>query len=151
MDLVELVLKGKMFEMDETDEGREFFVKRIEDLEALIDCPDQLQYLTRHELMLLASVRVAFPKMSKSSANRRWWIAEQCLEILRPLIDPTFSAWNRNLERTSKPMMNRKGKIGSPYLKPLSGEMHPKGLAFNKKEKKVEVMHNLMHHKLGST
>jgi hypothetical protein len=71
MDLVDLVLKGKMFEMEVTDEGREFFVNWIEDLEALMDCPDHLQYLTRHELMLLASVRVAFPKMSKSSANKR--------------------------------------------------------------------------------
>ena len=109
-----------------------------------MDCPDQLQYLTRHELMLLAIVKVAFSKMSKSSANKRWWIVEQCLEILRPLMDLALSAWNNNLERTSKPMMKRKGKIGSPCLKPLSGEMHPKGLPFNKKEKEAEMMHNLI-------
>ena len=76
MDLVGLVLKGKIFEMEETEEGEVFFVKRIEDLEGLMECPDHLQYLTRHVFMLLASERLAFPKMNKSSTNRRWWIAE---------------------------------------------------------------------------
>ena len=111
MDLVGLVLKGKIFEMEGTKEGEMFFVKQIEDLEALMDCLDHLQYLTRHELMLLAFEKVAFPKMSKSSTNKRWWIAEQCLEILRPLIDPALSALNNSLERTSEPMMKRKGKL----------------------------------------
>ena len=52
MDLVGLVLKGKIFEMEETVEGEVFFMKRIEQLEALMDWPDQLQYLIRQELML---------------------------------------------------------------------------------------------------
>ena len=143
MDLVRLVLKGKIFEVEETEEKGVFSVKRIEDLEALMDCRDHLQYLSRHELMLLASERVAFLKMSKSSANKRWWIAEQCLEILRPLIDHALSALNNSLERASELMMKRKGEIGSPCHKPLSGEMHPKGLPLNKMEKKADDMHNL--------
>jgi hypothetical protein len=48
-------------------EGLMFLLKRMDDFEALIDCLDHLQYLSKHDLMLEASVTVAFPKMSKSS------------------------------------------------------------------------------------
>jgi hypothetical protein len=52
-------------------EGFVFLLKRMEDLEALIDCPNHLQYLSRQDLMLAASLRVTFPKMSRSFAKRR--------------------------------------------------------------------------------
>jgi hypothetical protein len=47
--------------------------------------------------MLLASFGVAFLKISRSSAKRRWCIAEEFLEIFRPLRLPIASSLNSNL------------------------------------------------------
>jgi hypothetical protein len=42
-------------------EGLMFLLKQMEDLEALINCPDHLQYLSKQDFMLATSVTVAFP------------------------------------------------------------------------------------------
>ena len=59
--------------------------------------------------MQLASDNLALPKMSKSSANRRWWKARVFIEICRPLIRPALSFLNMSLENISDPRMKRKG------------------------------------------
>jgi hypothetical protein len=46
-------------------EGWMFLLKQMEDLEALINCPDHLRCLSKQDLMLLASVTVAFQITSK--------------------------------------------------------------------------------------
>jgi hypothetical protein len=51
--------------------GFVFLLKWMEDLEAFIDCPDHLQYLSRHDIMLAAFETEAFPKMSKLSAKSK--------------------------------------------------------------------------------
>jgi hypothetical protein len=60
-----------MLEIVSEMEGFVFLLKQMEDLEALIDFPNHLQYLSRQDLMLAALMIVAFPKMSRSSAKRR--------------------------------------------------------------------------------
>ena len=67
------------------------------------------------------------------------------LEIFRPFILPRASSLNNNLERTSMPRINKKGKRGSPCLRPLLGENKPKWLPLIRKEKKEEEMHKLIH------
>jgi hypothetical protein len=66
------------------------------------------------------------------------------LEIFKPLMLPRASSLNSNLERTSKPRINKKGERGSLYLRPLLGENIPKGLPLRRMEKEGEEMHNLI-------
>ena len=144
MDVVGLDLKGKILKMLETVEGKVFLEKEIEDLEVFMDWPDHLQYFSRQEFIQLASEMLALPKMSRLSANKRWCISKQFLEILRPFMEPTLSAVNSSLERILEPMIRRKGERGSPCLRPFLGKMQPKGLQFNKIEKEAKEMHNLI-------
>ena len=44
-----------MLEIVSEMEGLVFLLERIEDLDALIDCPDHLQYLSKKDLMLVVS------------------------------------------------------------------------------------------------
>jgi hypothetical protein len=52
--------------------GLVFLLKQMEDLKALIDWLDHLLYLSKQVLMVAATETEASPKMSKSSAKRRW-------------------------------------------------------------------------------
>jgi hypothetical protein len=82
-------------------------------LETFIYWPNHLQYASKQELMQQALEKLALPKMSKSFANRRWWIAELFLEIFRPLMVPAFSSKNISLEKTFDSRIKTKGKRGS--------------------------------------
>jgi hypothetical protein len=57
---------------------------------------------------------------------------------------PKASSLNNKRERTSDPMINRKGKSGSPCLRPIFGENKPKGLPLMRMEKEEDEMHNLI-------
>lgn len=120
-------------------------VKWVEDLFTLIDCPYHLQYLSRQDLMQLASMRFVRPKINKSLAKRRWWMVGQFLPIFKPLRIPALSWENNNLEKTFEPRINKKGERGSPCLKLLVGENFPKGLPFSKMEKEVEEIQMQIH------
>jgi hypothetical protein len=121
-----------------------FLENLIEDFSGFIDWPDQRQYFSRQVWMLLASFGVALPKIKRSSAKRRWWMAGEFLEIFKPLMLPKASSLNSSLEITSEPKMKRKGERGSLCLRPLSGKNLPKGLPFRITEKEAEEMHNLI-------
>ena len=60
-----------MLEIASVLEVKMFLLKHIEDLLALIDYPDHLQYLSKHDLILAATMIEALPKISKSFAKRR--------------------------------------------------------------------------------
>jgi len=59
-------------------------LNRILDLLALTICPDQELYLLRQSSIIIASLEVAVVKMTRSSANKRWFNGEQDLVILNP-------------------------------------------------------------------
>jgi hypothetical protein len=61
MEFVGLAVKGEMFWILEEVVGLVFLLNRMEDLEALMDYPNQKQYLSRQSLMLLALVMKALP------------------------------------------------------------------------------------------
>jgi hypothetical protein len=91
-----------------------------------------------------ASLGVALPKIKRSSAKRRWWMAGEDFEIFRPLIFPAASSLNKSLDKTSAPKMNKKGERGSPCLRPLVGEKSPKGLPLMRMEKVEEEIQTLI-------
>jgi hypothetical protein len=47
-------------------------------------CPDQLPYLSKQDLIKVASAEVVEEKMTRSSAKRRWFKGAQDLAILKP-------------------------------------------------------------------
>jgi hypothetical protein len=61
MEFVGLAVKGEMVWILEEVVGLVFLLNRMEDLEALMDYPNQKQYLSRQSLMLLALVMKALP------------------------------------------------------------------------------------------
>jgi hypothetical protein len=73
-----------MFLIAEMVEVTVFLLKRILDLLALIVWPDQELYLLRQSLIIIASLEVAVVKMTRSSANKRWFNGERDLAILNP-------------------------------------------------------------------
>jgi hypothetical protein len=121
MEQVGCGLKGSVLRMVEEVVGLVFLLNLMEDLLALTVWPDQAQYLSRHVLILVASRRVAFPKMRRSSANNKWLMVGEFLATCIPLIFPDLSSFSSNLEKTSEPKINRKGERGSPCLRPLLG------------------------------
>ena len=84
----------------------------MDDFEAFIDWPDQLQYLSKQDLRQAASEREAFPNKSRSSANSRWLIGAQFLAILSPFRDPLLSSLSNSVDKTLEPKINRKGERG---------------------------------------
>ena len=89
-----------MLEIVSVIEGLIFLLKQMEDFEALIDYPGHLQYLSKQDLMLAASMTVAFPKISKSSAKRRSCIIEQFLAIHKLCKEPYLSPLNMMVDYT---------------------------------------------------
>jgi hypothetical protein len=73
-----------MFLIAEMVEAFVFLLNRIFDLLVLIVCPDQELYLLRQSLIIIASLDVAVVKMTRSSANKRWFKEEHDLAILKP-------------------------------------------------------------------
>ncbi len=73
-----------MFLIAEIVEAIVFLLNRIFDLLALTVWPDQELYLLRQSLIIIASLEVAVVKMTRSSANKRWFKGEQDLAILKP-------------------------------------------------------------------
>jgi hypothetical protein len=146
MEVFGLGLKGSIWRIAEEVEGLVFLLNLIEDFLVLMVWPDHEQYVSRQALMLAASRREALPNSSRSSAKRRWFIAEESLAIFIPLIFPSLSSLSNNLESNSEPMMKRKGERGSPCLKPLEGEKRPKGLPFRRMEKEGEEMQVWIHY-----
>ncbi len=51
--------------------GEVFLLKRMEDFPLLTFWPDQLQYLLRQKVIIVALVEVAFAKIIKSSATNK--------------------------------------------------------------------------------
>ena len=94
--------------------------------------------------MQVASFGVALPKIKRSSTKRRWWMVGVVLEIFKPLMLPAASSLNNGLDRTSLPKINKKGKKGSPCLRPLLGGKSPKGLSLIRTEKEEEEMQILI-------
>lgn len=112
-----------------------FLLNKILDLTWFIDWPDQRQYLSRHDLILVTTLEVV-EKTIKSSANNKWFSGEQAHTILKPRREP-----NRSLEITSEPIIKRNGKSGSPCLSPHEGVNNPKVMPFNKTEKEDVEIH----------
>jgi hypothetical protein len=81
----------------------------MEDLETLIDCPEQPQYWFRTNLREFASADIAFANRIRSSANRRCDIREQFRAILIPLKRPWDSCRSNSRVMTSEPKIKRKG------------------------------------------
>jgi hypothetical protein len=65
-----------MFLIAEIVEAIVFLLNRIFDLLALTVWPDQELYLLRQSLLIIASLEVAVVKMTRSSANKRWFKGE---------------------------------------------------------------------------
>jgi hypothetical protein len=53
-----------------------FLLNKIFDLLVLTICPDQELYLLRQSLIIIASLEIAVVKMTRSSANKRWFKEE---------------------------------------------------------------------------
>ena len=134
----EILLKGKILQMLLTVKLAVFLLKWIDDLERLIDCPDQRVYDSKQELRAVAFADVAFAKRIRSSTNKRCVIGEQ----ERAILIPPSRAWDSfprsRRDKTSVLKINRKGDKGSPCRSPLSGENSPKGLPLMRTEKDEE-------------
>jgi len=63
----------------------------------------------RQEVITVASAEVAFAKIIKSSANNKRVIGGQDFAIRIPLSKPRDSCWWKSLERTSVPIISKKG------------------------------------------
>jgi hypothetical protein len=110
MEFGEFVEKGMMFRILAVVMKLVFLLNRIEDLPLLMVLPDHRQYFCGQVLMLEASLRLALPKISRSSAKRRWLMAGLFLEIFNLLMFPRDSSLKSSLERTSEPKIKRKGE-----------------------------------------
>jgi len=114
-----------------------FLLNRMEDLLMLTVCPEQKLYLSKQLLVIVASPDVAWVKITKSSAKRRWFKGEQDRAILKPrrLI-------RSKQEITLVPIIKRKGESESPCLRPFEGENKPKGLPLSKTENEDVEIYN---------
>jgi hypothetical protein len=65
-------------------DGAVFLLNRMEDLLILTVCPDQEIYLSKQSLIIIASPDVAWVKITKLPAKKRWFNGEQDRAILKP-------------------------------------------------------------------
>lgn len=115
-----------------------FLLMRMEDVDTLMDWPDQPKYLWIQWMITWASRIVAQPKIIRSSAKRRWENLGPLGPIWMPLRLDRFSSFRKSLERLSEPIINRKWERGSPCLNPLEYLKYPKLDPFSKMEKEAE-------------